>query len=64
MNDFFFALIALCVTALALVAMVLGFCYKQDKSVSLKGKTMANKEGVLSELALNVDNKKYERQKN
>ncbi|QAT41041.1 hypothetical protein [Clostridium sp. JN-9] len=57
MNNSFFALIALCVTALALVAMVLGFCYKQDKGVSLKGKAKANKKGVSSELALDIDNK-------
>lgn len=56
-NNSFFALVALCVTALALVAMVLGFCYKQDKSVSLKGKIKANRKNITSELALDVNNK-------
>lgn len=38
--------------------MVLGFCYKQDKNVSLKNKAKANKDGISSELALDIDTKK------
>jgi len=55
---FALALIALCITSLALVAMVLGFCYKQDKNVSLKNKAKANKDGISSELALDIDTEK------
>jgi len=58
MNYSFFALVALCVTALALVAMVLCFCYKQNKSVSLKGKAKATKDEISSEIALDIDTKK------
>lgn len=65
MNYTFFALIVLCVTALSIVAMLLAFCYKQEKSVAMKSKAKANKNGVSTELALNIDsNKKRNKKEN
>lgn len=58
MNYTFFALIVLCITALSMVAMVLAFCYKQEKNVAMMSKAKANKDGISTELALNIDNKK------
>lgn len=55
MDYSFFALVALCVTTLALVAMVLTFCYKQDKNVSLKNKAKFTEKGISSELTLDID---------
>jgi hypothetical protein len=55
MNYSFFALITLCVTTLAIVAMVLCFCYKQEKNISLHSKAQANKDEVYAEIALDID---------
>lgn len=55
MNYLFFSLITLCITTLAIVAMVLCFCYKQEKNISLHSKTNANKNEIYSELALDID---------
>lgn len=60
MDYSFFALglIALCVTALALAAMVLCFCYKQEKDrVLLKGQAKVTKDEFSSEITLDIDNK-------
>lgn len=64
MNYTFFALIVLCVTALAIVAMLLAFCYKQEKSVAMMSKAKANKDGISTELALNVENKDNNKKEN
>lgn len=64
MNYTFFALIVLCVTALSIVAMLLAFCYKQEKSIAMRNKANVNKDGISTELALYVDNKKRNKKEN
>lgn len=64
MNYTFFALIVLCITALSIVAMVLAFCYKQEKNVAMMSKAKANKDGISTELALNIENKENNKKEN
>lgn len=44
--------------------MVLGFCYKQEKNVAMMSKAKANKDGISTELALNIDNKENNKKEN
>lgn len=64
MNYTFFALIVLCITALSIVAMLLAFCYKQEKSVAMISKARASENGISTELELNIDKKEKNKKEN
>lgn len=44
--------------------MLLAFCYKQEKSVAMRNKANVNKDGISTELAVYVDNKKRNKKEN
>lgn len=57
-----FIIVILCVTMLGIVAMLLGFCYKQELMKGLfQSKTTIKGDEVSSEITLNLDKKKYNR---
>ncbi|MPM82078.1 hypothetical protein SDC9_129136 [bioreactor metagenome] len=57
-----FIIVILCVTMLGIVAMLLGFCYKQELMKGLfQSKTTLKGDEVSSEITLNLDKKKYNR---
>ncbi|PJI08704.1 MULTISPECIES: hypothetical protein [Clostridium] len=58
MNYTFFALIVLCVTALSIVAMLLAFCYRQEKSIAFRNKIKADRRGISSQLMIDIDSSK------
>lgn len=53
-----FIISILCITILGIVAMLLGFCYKQEiMKAMFQSKTTVKKDEFSSELTLNVDKK-------
>ncbi|WP_017416894.1 hypothetical protein [Clostridium tunisiense] len=57
-----FIIVILCITMLGIVAMLLGFCYKQELMKGLfQSKTTLKGDEVSSEITLNLDKKKYNR---
>lgn len=53
-----FITVTLCVTMLGIVAMLLGFCYKQEIMKALfQSKTTIKKDELSSEVTLNLDKK-------
>ncbi|MEG0775270.1 hypothetical protein [Clostridium sp.] len=53
-----FIIVILCVTMMGIVAMLLGFCYKQEIMKALfQSKTTIKNDEVSSELTLNIDKK-------
>lgn len=53
-----FIITVLCITMLGVIAMLLGFCYKQEIMKALfQSKTTINKDEVSSEFTLNIDKK-------
>jgi hypothetical protein len=53
-----FIIAVLCVTMLGIVAMLLGFCYRQEIMKALfQSKTIIKKDEVSSEITLNIDKK-------
>ena len=53
-----FIIIVLCITMMGIVAMLLGFCYKQEVlKMLLNSKTTVKNNEVVSELTLNIDKK-------
>jgi hypothetical protein len=53
-----FIIAVLCVTMLGIVAMLLGFCYRQEIMKALfQSKTTFKKDEVSSEITLNIDKK-------
>ncbi|AKN29882.1 hypothetical protein Ccar_03100 [Clostridium carboxidivorans P7] len=53
-----FIITILCITMLGIVAMLLGFCYKQELMKALfQSKTTLKKDEVSSEITLNLDKK-------
>lgn len=53
-----FIITILCITMLGIVAMLLGFCYKQDIMKALfQSKTTLKNNEVSSEITLNLDKK-------
>jgi hypothetical protein len=53
-----FIITILCVTILGIVAMLLGFCYKQEIVKALfQSKTTLKKDELTSEITLNLDKK-------
>jgi hypothetical protein len=53
-----FIIAVLCVTMLGIVAMLLGFCYRQEIMKALfQSKTTIKKDEVSSEITLNIDKK-------
>lgn len=56
-----FIIVILCVTMLGIVAMLLGFCYKQELMKGLfQSKTTLKGDEVSSEITLNLDKKKIQ----
>ena len=54
-----FIIAILCITMLGIVAMLLGFCYKQEIMKALfQSKTTLKNDEVSSEITLNIDKKK------
>ncbi len=55
-----FIITILCITMLGIVAMMLGFCYRQEIMKALfKSKTTLKNDEVSSEITLNLDKKEY-----
>ncbi len=53
-----FIIAVLCITMLGIVAMLLGFCYKQEIMKALfQSKTTIKNDEVSSEITLNIDKK-------
>lgn len=53
-----FIITILCVTVFGIVAMLLGFCYRQDIMKALfQAKTTVKKDEISSEVTLNLDKK-------
>jgi hypothetical protein len=53
-----FIITILCITILGIVAMLLGFCYKQEIMKALfQSKTTLKKDELSSEITLNLDKK-------
>jgi hypothetical protein len=53
-----FIIIVLCITMMGIVAMLLGFCYKQEVlKMLLQSKTTLKNDEVTSEFTLNLDKK-------
>ncbi|NMM63889.1 hypothetical protein HBE96_14625 [Clostridium sp. P21] len=53
-----FIITILCITMLGVVAMLLGFCYKQEIMKALfQSKTTLKNDGFSSEITLNLDKK-------
>ncbi|WPC40192.1 hypothetical protein [Clostridium sp. JS66] len=53
-----FIITILCITMLGIVAMLLGFCYKQELMKALfQSKTTLKKDEISSEITLNLDKK-------
>ncbi|AWI04469.1 MULTISPECIES: hypothetical protein [Clostridium] len=56
-----FIITILCITMLGIVAMLLGFCYKQELMKALfQSKTTLKKDEISSEITLNLDKKEKE----
>jgi hypothetical protein len=57
-----FIIVILSITMLGIVAMLLGFCYKQELMTGLfQSKTTIKSDEVTSELTLNIDKKESNR---
>lgn len=55
-----FIITILCITMLGIVAMLLGFCYRQEiMKALLQSKTTLKKDEVSSEITLSIDKKEY-----
>lgn len=53
-----FIISILCITIIGIVAMLLGFCYRQDIMKALfQAKTTVKKDELSSEITLNLDKK-------
>lgn len=53
-----FIISILCITILGIVAMLLGFCYRQEiMKAMFQSKTTVKKDELSSELTLNIDKK-------
>lgn len=53
-----FITVILCITMLGIVAMLLGFCYKQELMKGMfQSKTTIKSDEISSELTLNIDKK-------
>lgn len=53
-----FIITILCVTVLGVIAMLLGFCYRQEMMKTLfQAKTTLKKDELSSEITLNLDKK-------
>jgi hypothetical protein len=57
-----FIIIVLCITMMGIVAMLLGFCYKQEVLKMLfQSKTTIKSEEITSEITVNIDKKEDSR---
>lgn len=55
-----FIITILCITMLGIVAMLLGFCYRQEIMKALfQSKTTLKKDELSSEITLSIDKKEY-----